>query len=76
MPEDMGAPNGYRTTDRCAVDALKYVGDRVPFVVAETAAQALDVLEHARVRLLSGMSQSAFPIQLRTRFARNEYSGR
>jgi hypothetical protein len=57
----MGGPNGYRATRPVlAIDVVKHVGDRVAFVVAETAAQALDALEHARVRLLGRMSQSAF----------------
>ena len=41
MPEDMGGPKGYRTF-RPLLEAAKarYVGDRIAFVVAETAAQA------------------------------------
>src|SRR5947209_18282386 len=41
MPEDFGAPKGYRTYRPVLVaDKARHVGDRVGFVVAETAAQA------------------------------------
>ena len=41
MPEDMGGPKGFRTL-RAILEGSKVraVGDRVAFVVAETAAQA------------------------------------
>ena len=46
MPEDMGGPKGYRTYRPLLVsDRVRCVGDRVAFVVAETAAQARDALE-------------------------------
>ena len=46
MPEDMGGPKGYRAIRPVlAADVVKHVGDRVAFVVAETAAQARDGLE-------------------------------
>lgn len=46
MPEDSGGPKGYRAFRPvlCA-DVVRCVGDRVAFVVAETAAQARDALE-------------------------------
>src|SRR2546430_8972931 len=41
MPEDMGGPRGYRTLRPLLVtDTVRHVGDRVAFVVAETAAAA------------------------------------
>lgn len=46
MPEDTGAPKGYRTYRAIlAQDKVRFVGDRVAFVVAETAAQARDAAE-------------------------------
>jgi len=46
MPEDMGGPKGYRTSRPLLVsDRVRCVGDRVAFVVAQTAAQARDALE-------------------------------
>jgi aerobic carbon-monoxide dehydrogenase large subunit len=46
MPEDMGGPKGYRTARPVlATDRVIYAGDRVAFVVAESAAQARDALE-------------------------------
>ncbi len=46
MPEDMGGPKGYRTSRPLLVyDCVRCVGDRVAFVVAETAAQARDALD-------------------------------
>jgi aerobic carbon-monoxide dehydrogenase large subunit len=46
MPEDMGGPKGYRAIRPVlAAEVVKHVGDRVAFVVAETAAQARDALE-------------------------------
>jgi aerobic carbon-monoxide dehydrogenase large subunit len=43
MPEDMGGPKGYRTLRPLLVtDTVRHVGDRVAFVVAETAAAARD----------------------------------
>ncbi|HUK61210.1 MAG TPA: xanthine dehydrogenase family protein molybdopterin-binding subunit [Stellaceae bacterium] len=46
MPEDMGGPKGNRMMRRIlATDKLRHVGDRVAFIVAETAAQARDAAE-------------------------------
>ena len=46
MPEDFGAPKGHRTFQPllCA-DKVRFVGDRVAFVVAETLTQARDAAE-------------------------------
>ena len=41
MPEDFGAPKGYRTFQPLlSVDTVRFSGDRVAFVVAETQSQA------------------------------------
>jgi carbon-monoxide dehydrogenase large subunit len=46
MPEDFGAPKGHRTFQPLLVgDRVRYVGDRIAFVVAETLAQARDAAE-------------------------------
>src|SRR3954464_8606285 len=46
MPEDFGAPKGHRTFQPLLVsDRVRYVGDRVAFVVAETLSQARDAAE-------------------------------
>ena len=46
MPEDFGAPKGHRTFQPLLVsDKVRYVGDRVAFVVAETLSQARDAAE-------------------------------
>jgi carbon-monoxide dehydrogenase large subunit len=46
MPEDMGAPKGYRTSRPLLVaDKVRQVGDRVAYVVAETAALARDAAD-------------------------------
>jgi carbon-monoxide dehydrogenase large subunit len=46
MPEDMGGPKGYRTFRPVLVaDKVRHVGERVAFVVAETAAQAREAAE-------------------------------
>ena len=46
MPEDMGAPKGYRTSrPLLACDKVRYVGDGVAFVVAESAALAREAIE-------------------------------
>jgi len=50
MPEDIGAPKGYRT--HLAIlqsETVRFVGDRVAFVVAETAAQAQDAADMIEV---------------------------
>jgi aerobic carbon-monoxide dehydrogenase large subunit len=46
MPEDMGGPKGFRTL-RAILEGgkVRTVGDRVAFVVAETAAEARDAAE-------------------------------
>lgn len=50
MPEDMGGPKGYRTLRPVLVsDRARCVGERVAFVVAETAAQARDAAELLQV---------------------------
>jgi aerobic carbon-monoxide dehydrogenase large subunit len=46
MPEDVGAPKGYRTFQPLLVsDMVRFVGDRVAFVVAETLTAARDAAE-------------------------------
>src|SRR4030095_12304266 len=50
MPEDFGAPKGHRTFQPVLVaDMVRFVGDRVAFVVAETLAQARDAAEMVEV---------------------------
>ena len=50
MPEDFGAPKGHRTWQPILVaDRVRYVGDRVAFVVAETLPQARDAAELVEV---------------------------
>ena len=46
MPEDVGAPKGHRIFQQVLqADMVRFVGDRVAFVVAETQAQARDAAE-------------------------------
>jgi carbon-monoxide dehydrogenase large subunit len=46
MPEDMGGPKGHRTARPLLAQArVRYVGERVALVVAETRAQARDAAE-------------------------------
>jgi aerobic carbon-monoxide dehydrogenase large subunit len=46
MPEDFGAPKGHRTFQPLLVsDEVRFVGDRVAFVVAETPAAARDAAD-------------------------------
>jgi aerobic carbon-monoxide dehydrogenase large subunit len=46
MPEDVGAPKGHRTFQPLLVaERVRFAGDRVAYVVAETAAQARDAAE-------------------------------
>ena len=46
MPEDVGAPKGHRTFQPLLVaEHARFAGDRVAYVVAETAAQARDAAE-------------------------------
>jgi aerobic carbon-monoxide dehydrogenase large subunit len=46
MPEDRGGPKGYRTfRPLLAADRVRHVGERIAFVVAETADQARDAAE-------------------------------
>jgi carbon-monoxide dehydrogenase large subunit len=50
MPEDFGAPKGHRTFQPLLVsDKVRYVGERVAFVVAETLTQARDAAELVEV---------------------------
>ncbi len=50
MPEDFGAPKGHRTfLPILSQDKVRFVGDRVAFVVAETLAQARDAAELVEV---------------------------
>src|SRR5204862_4532619 len=50
MPEDFGAPKGHRTFQPVLVaDEVRFVGDRVAFVVAETLSQARDAAEMIEV---------------------------
>ncbi len=50
MPEDFGAPKGHRTFQPLLVsDKVRYVGDRVAFIVAETLDQARDAAELVQV---------------------------
>jgi len=46
MPEDLGAPKGHRTFQPLlSTEKVRFVGDRVAFVVAETLTQARDAAE-------------------------------
>lgn len=46
MPEDMGGPKGYRTARPVlSADKARFVGDRVAFVIAESAEQAREAAE-------------------------------
>lgn len=46
MPEDLGAPKGHRIQQQLLQsEKVRFVGDRVAFVVAETQAQARDAAE-------------------------------
>ena len=50
MPEDVGAPKGHRIYQQVLqADKVRFVGDRVAFVVAETQAQARDAAEMIEV---------------------------
>jgi carbon-monoxide dehydrogenase large subunit len=50
MPEDVGAPKGHRTYQPVlAAERVRFVGDRVAFVVAETPLQARDAAELVEV---------------------------
>src|SRR5690606_26088331 len=50
MPEDMGGPKGYRSVRTLlATDRVRYVGERVAMVVAETREQARDAAELVQV---------------------------
>ena len=50
MPEDFGAPKGYRASrPLLAGDKARFVGDRIAFVVAETEAQARAAAELVEV---------------------------
>ena len=46
MPEDMGGPPGHRTMHMpLAIDRVRFVGERVAVVIAETEAQARDAAD-------------------------------
>ena len=50
MPEDLGAPKGHRIHQQVLQsDKVRFVGDRVAFVVAETEAQARDAADLVEV---------------------------
>jgi carbon-monoxide dehydrogenase large subunit len=50
MPEDLGAPKGHRIFQQVLqAEKVRFVGDRVAFVVAETQAQARDAAEMIEV---------------------------
>ena len=50
MPEDFGAPKGHRTFQPVLTsEKVRFVGDRVAFVVAETLTQARDAAELVEV---------------------------
>jgi aerobic carbon-monoxide dehydrogenase large subunit len=50
MPEMLGAPKGYRTHwPVLAADRVRFVGERVAFVVAETAAEAQAAAELVKI---------------------------
>jgi len=50
MPEDFGAPKGHRTFQPILnAEYVRFVGDRVAFVVAETLAQARDAADLVEV---------------------------
>src|SRR6266702_1944970 len=50
MPEDFGAPKGHRTFQPVLnAEKVRFVGDRVAFVVAETLSQARDAAELVEV---------------------------
>ena len=50
MPEDLGAPKGHRIFQQVLQsEKVRFVGDRVAFVVAETAGQARDAAEMIEV---------------------------
>ena len=54
MPEDMGGPKGFRAPRfLLATGKVRYVGERVAFVVAETLAQAQDAAELVAVEYAS-----------------------
>lgn len=69
MPEDDGAPKGYRAPRLpIALDRVRHVGDIVAYVVAETLAQAKDAAEcleidytplHAVVRIEDALAPGA-----------------
>ena len=51
MPEDMGGPKGFRAPRfLLATGKVRYVGERVAFVVAQTLAQAQDAAEKVEVK--------------------------
>lgn len=65
MPEDMGGPKGYRTfRPILATDKVRYVGDRVAFVVADTpeiariAAEKIEV-DYETLPAVTGVEEAA-----------------
>jgi carbon-monoxide dehydrogenase large subunit len=60
MPEDMGGPKGYRTAHMpLAVDRVRFVGERVVVVIAQTEAQAHDAAD------LVSIDYSELPVVVR-----------
>ena len=54
MPEDLGAPKGHRTFQPVLnAEKVRFVGDRIAFVVAETPVQARDAAELVEVHYAS-----------------------
>ena len=50
MPEDLGAPKGHRTFQPVLnAEKVRFVGDRIAFIVAETPVQARDAAELVEV---------------------------
>ncbi len=50
MPEDFGGPKGYRTKHYpLAVDKVRYVGERVALVIANSEAQARDAVDLVQI---------------------------
>src|ERR1041384_6577681 len=50
MPEDLGAPKGHRIFQQILqAEKVRFVGDRIAFVAAETASQARDAAEMIEV---------------------------
>src|SRR5712672_3375115 len=68
MPEDVGAPKGHRTFQPVLVaERVRFAGDRVGFVVAETLTQARDAAELVENNRLS-------PVSMEPRVAIGDYN--